>query len=269
MDENVIIKSEQTKKEPILIIGAIVGLIAGILYESLVFHFDRVTWVWLVEIGYMAVAVFLPFLISYLAFKKCELTVTDKRVYGTAAFGAKINLPIESISTVGTGSFHEIRIATTSTRISFHGIKNRDAIHEALKELKINKEYRKKCNVCGHVFCYRNSDLYRNQRLAEEAVSSSGLAVLEAVGGSRIASNQQSEAADRAMDKIVDYNRCPKCHSSDLTDATEEDIRRAANGNGNSAVSSADELKKFKELLDSGVITQEEFDAKKKQLLGL
>jgi predicted Zn-dependent peptidase len=34
-------------------------------------------------------------------------------------------------------------------------------------------------------------------------------------------------------------------------------------------VSTADELKKFKELLDSGVITQEEFDAKKKQLLGL
>ena len=32
---------------------------------------------------------------------------------------------------------------------------------------------------------------------------------------------------------------------------------------------SADELKKNKELLDSGVITQEEFDAKKKQLLGL
>lgn len=33
--------------------------------------------------------------------------------------------------------------------------------------------------------------------------------------------------------------------------------------------STADELKKFKELLDMGVITQEEFDAKKKQLLGL
>jgi hypothetical protein len=35
------------------------------------------------------------------------------------------------------------------------------------------------------------------------------------------------------------------------------------------AVSSADELKKFKELFDGGVITQEEFDAKKKELLGL
>ena len=33
--------------------------------------------------------------------------------------------------------------------------------------------------------------------------------------------------------------------------------------------SDADELKKYKELLDSGIITQEEFDAKKKQLLGL
>ena len=33
--------------------------------------------------------------------------------------------------------------------------------------------------------------------------------------------------------------------------------------------SSADELKKFKDLLDSGIITQEEFDEKKKQLLGL
>lgn len=33
--------------------------------------------------------------------------------------------------------------------------------------------------------------------------------------------------------------------------------------------SAADELKKFKELLDLGIITQDEFNAKKKQLLGL
>ena len=32
--------------------------------------------------------------------------------------------------------------------------------------------------------------------------------------------------------------------------------------------SDADELKKFKELLDAGIITQEEFDTKKKQILG-
>ena len=38
---------------------------------------------------------------------------------------------------------------------------------------------------------------------------------------------------------------------------------------GNTQTSSAAQIKEFKELLDSGVITQAEFDAKKKQLLGL
>lgn len=37
--------------------------------------------------------------------------------------------------------------------------------------------------------------------------------------------------------------------------------------NGGTFTDNADELKKYKELLDSGVITQEEFEAKKKQLL--
>lgn len=37
----------------------------------------------------------------------------------------------------------------------------------------------------------------------------------------------------------------------------------------NAPQSASDELKKLKELLDMGIITQEEFDAKKKQLLGL
>ncbi len=35
------------------------------------------------------------------------------------------------------------------------------------------------------------------------------------------------------------------------------------------SINNADELKKYKDLLDNGVISQEEFDAKKKQILGL
>lgn len=35
-----------------------------------------------------------------------------------------------------------------------------------------------------------------------------------------------------------------------------------------SSLSAADEIRKFKQLLDDGIITQEEFDQKKKQLLG-
>lgn len=37
----------------------------------------------------------------------------------------------------------------------------------------------------------------------------------------------------------------------------------------NNSVSAADEILKMKELLDVGILTQEEFDAKKKQLLGV
>lgn len=36
-----------------------------------------------------------------------------------------------------------------------------------------------------------------------------------------------------------------------------------------STQSGADEIRKYKQLLDDGIITQEEFDAKKKQILGL
>ena len=151
-------------------------------------------------------------------------------------------------------------------KITIDGLKK--LIEGGMEALKTDREYRKKCNVCGHIFCYRDSDIYRNKKLAQEAKTNSTLAVLEALGGTRIASNQELAAADKALDKIIDYSKCPKCNSANLTDATEEDIKQAQTSN-NPAATSADELKKYKDLLDSGVITQEELDAKKKQLLGL
>ena len=52
-------------------------------------------------------------------------------------------------------------------------------------------------------------------------------------------------------------------------EARREELRQPAQAAVIQQPSAADELKKFKELLDMGAITQEEFDAKKKQLLGL
>lgn len=48
-----------------------------------------------------------------------------------------------------------------------------------------------------------------------------------------------------------------------------EEVKNAPTGGIVQQASPAEELKKFKELLDLGVITQEEFDVKKKQILGL
>ena len=48
-----------------------------------------------------------------------------------------------------------------------------------------------------------------------------------------------------------------------------EEIKNASVVTSVQQVSPAEELKKFKELLDLGIISQEEFDLKKKELLGL
>lgn len=48
-----------------------------------------------------------------------------------------------------------------------------------------------------------------------------------------------------------------------------EEYKTKKNSVAINEVSVADEIKKFKELLDNGIITEEEFNAKKKELLGL
>lgn len=71
---------------------------------------------------------------------------------------------------------------------------------------------------------------------------------------------------------VTVYNQAKKC--LELMDVLRQNkilnrINKAATTSPAPSASPADELKKYKELLDSGILTQEEFDAKKKQLLGL
>jgi hypothetical protein len=144
--------------------------------------------------GYFMIAVAPAFalvaLFLFLLFR-CELVVTDKRVYGKAAFGTRIDLPINKVSSIGLGVklFSSVAVATSSGKIKFYLLKNREDVYQTI---------------------------------------SNAIANIEAP------------------------------------------ITETKNKQDSSFVGSvADELKKYKELLDSGIITQEEFDAKKKQLLGL
>lgn len=148
--------------------------------------------------------------------------------------------------------------------------------NESVKERdRIQREgYRKICNSCGHIYYFTQGDLEENEKRRKRALTSSIAGLGGAVGGYYGASAMNTHSAQDQLDKIIDYGRCPKCGSSNVSDATDEDIERAKNINNNinnvaQQLSAADELKKFKELLDSGIITQEEFDTKKKQLLGL
>ena len=78
--------------------------------------------------------------------------------------------------------------------------------------------------------------------------------------------NTKTEIINFAADKSSILN---------LANMIEEALRQIADSKKTNSsvninqVSAADELKKFKELLDTGIITQEEFNTKKKELLGL
>lgn len=133
------------------------------------------------------------------------------------------------------------------------------------------KEYRKKCNVCGKVYCFSDSDIRKNLQLANDSKNAAVNALLQSIGGTAIAASSEMNRSDNLLGKIVDYSKCPNCNSSDITDLTEEQFNNEQKKTQSSispAFSTADEIRKFKELMDVGAITQEEFEAKKKQLLG-
>lgn len=128
-------------------------------------------------------------LISIFAFVwlRSELIVTDKRVYGKATFGRRVDLPVDSVTAISTGIFKGVGVGTSSGKINFKLIKNRDEIHSVISNLLLER---------------------------------------------------QKDNKERTETQAVNFTN-------------------------------ADEIKKYKELLENGTITQEEFDAKKKQLLGL
>lgn len=131
-------------------------------------------------------------------------------------------------------------------------------------------EVRKMCNVCGGVFCYNPVDLEKNKEKIRNAKLNALGQLGGAMSGNYTASAVYGMGADNLKNQIVDYNKCPYCGSLDLREISKNEYQSAISSKQNpTAVSSAEELKKFKDLLDMGVITQEEFDAKKKQLLGL
>lgn len=83
-----------------------------------------------------------------------------------------------------------------------------------------------------------------------------------------------SESKGGIMDAVRDENTITFSSKKDLEQAKElkaliESLQNKESQPETSNTSDADELIKFKELLDAGVITEEEFEAKKKQILGV
>ena len=146
---------------------------------------------------------------------------------------------------------------------------------EATKQLFTVAVYRTRCDKCGHIIYYTKDQLNESIKQANSALLSSAASVAGSISGHYAASAVYNSTAEKESEKsneILDLSKCPECYSRALTalePITMEEYKKIKLEEKKSMVSSADELKKYKDLFDDGVITQEEFDAKKKQLLGL
>lgn len=189
MNEKIIIKGKLKDIKKFCIGITAAGAVIPVLYfiwdviQGTVRSDGALPYVWLLVPVFALIAFLL-----YKGWSKIELTVSDKRVYGCAAFGKRVDLPLDAISAVGTSVFNGIAITTASGAIKFAMLENRNEIHSAVSKLLVDRQGR-----------------FPSAPIATHEVSQS----------------------------------------------------------------SVDELRKYKDLLDGGVISQEEFDSKKKQLLGL
>lgn len=139
----------------------------------------------------------------------------------------------------------------------------RDEIEPEMKE-DINKEYRKKCNVCGNVFCYTEKDIHNNNARAKSANKYRISMITQGLmNNNKIDWRYNQEKMEQELSKIVDFSKCPKCGSTDLIDYNGNQIEEKVN------MTNADEIIKYKELLDKGILTKEEFEKKKRELLNL
>ncbi len=137
------------------------------------------------------------------------------------------------------------------------------------KPKPVKSVFRKRCKLCGAVYSYTLSDIKQNELYIKQAQLSAVNALTQSIGGTHIGAALNANQASAANDKVRDFSRCPKCNSTDIADISDEEFKQMQNAPQPATVSAADELKKFKELLDMGAISQEEYDAKKKQLLGI
>ena len=192
MDEKVLIEGKISNiskyKKTVLLMGLAIealALVETVFGEYGFRYFGTTVLIMLLSYLFFILVAFFPYILGW---HKVSMTVTNKRVYGCAIFGKRVDLPIDSITAVSTSAFKGIGVTTAAGIIKFKLISNYQEIHSTISRLLVDRQSTK------------NTSTVIKQEIPQ---------------------------------------------------------------------SNADELKKYKDLLDSGVITQEEFDAKKKQLLGL
>ena len=140
------------------------------------------------------------------------------------------------------------------------------------KYVLVNGQYVVHCKSCDKLSFYTKEDIDRQIKNAKSAMLDSIAGIGGAVGGNVIAGNQFLDRADRSLGAMRDFSACPFCGSKDIEYYNENDYEDYKNRTSTKAAPDKDpveEIKRYKELLDQGILTEEEFQKKKTELLGL
>lgn len=145
MDEKILIQSERYNTKKLMFIFTIIGiLLIFIFYISLIIDYDEnysLVSILLFTLGYLIIiiGVFIHKLLS-----TYKLTVTNRRVYGVVKFRKRVDLPMDSISSVSITPWSKgCSISTSSGNINFLGMKNYQNIYECLNRLLIERQEKK------------------------------------------------------------------------------------------------------------------------------
>lgn len=68
------------------------------------------------------------------------INVTSKRVYGTAIFDRRVDLPLDSISSIGKVWFSGVSVSTASGSIKFYGMKNFNELYDEISKLLLDRQ---------------------------------------------------------------------------------------------------------------------------------
>ena len=81
-------------------------------------------------------------------------------------------------------------------------------------------EYRRKCTVCGKIYCYTDSDVFDNNADKVTAALSGIATVAQLFGGTMLGAYAMSSQRDRYDQRVKDFTRCPYCNSQSTIELT-------------------------------------------------
>ncbi len=89
-------------------------------------------------------------------------------------------------------------------------------------------EYRKRCQVCGKIFCYTDKDINNNAgNAALSALSALGGLASIFGGGTIFHTAYGNRNSQYYGDKVVDYSKCPYCGSRSIVNVSAEEWSKA------------------------------------------